>query len=155
MKKLLLLSLSILYTIIGFSQATPTLQKVANAGNTAHKKLFYNDNYSGSATSRWLTDKNYVDSLFTVILPGGGISVVNGTSPIVVSGGATPTVSITTIPVTSGGTGGTSTATSGTVLRGIGGIWSPSGFTIANTFGSGEIPYNTAASTMKCKYFQI
>ena len=51
MKKLLLLSLSILYTIIGFSQATPTLQKVANAGNTAHKKLFYNDNYSGSSPS--------------------------------------------------------------------------------------------------------
>ena len=111
MKNLVLITIFTILSLLGFSQSSPTLKQVANSGNTAFKKLLYNDNYAGSATSRWLTDKNYVDSLFTVILPGGGISVVNGTSPIVVSGGATPTVSITTIPVTSGGTNLTSYTT--------------------------------------------
>ena len=44
------------------AQTTPTLKQVAKSGNTAYKGLFYNASYVSSATDRWITDKNYVDS---------------------------------------------------------------------------------------------
>lgn len=117
MKNLILVILFTIASLVGFSQSTPTLKQVANSGNTAFKKLLYNDNYAGSATGRWLTDKNYVDSLFTVILPGGGISAIVGTSPISVTGGATPTVSITNpIPLANGGTNASIIASDGALF---------------------------------------
>lgn len=73
MKKIVVLLIGVL-VIIGltcFSQTTPTLKQVANAGNTAFKPLYYNANYGAQATARWLTDKRYVDSSNAVISAAG------------------------------------------------------------------------------------
>lgn len=70
MKKILFL-LSFAITSIVYSQTTPTLKQVANAGNVAWKPLFYNANYGAQATDRWLTDKRYVDSSDAVVSAAG------------------------------------------------------------------------------------
>lgn len=132
MKKILyILTSFLLFVNYCFSQGgstTPTLKQVVNSGNVAYKPVFYNANYSYLATTRWLTDKNYVDSLFATGAGGTGtvksftVTAANGVSGIVTSPTINPAVTLS-VTVVSGNlfTQGTATitATGNTSISGI------------------------------------
>lgn len=64
--------------LVGYSQTTPTLKQVANAGNVAYKGLFYNSNTHSLISDFWHTDKKYVDSVVAAASPASTFTI-NGT----------------------------------------------------------------------------
>ena len=70
-------------SLLLFSQTTPTLQKVVNAGSVAYKNMSFDHNHHAGMSTYSLTDKKYVDSIIPVLAPTTTITIsgATGTSP--------------------------------------------------------------------------
>jgi hypothetical protein len=79
---------------------------------------------------------------------GGGVSAVNGTSPITVSNPTTtPTISLGVVPASNGGTGLASPGADGAFLRSAGGLWTSAPLTAPDVPpGSGNYIQNSGAA---------
>jgi len=113
--------------------------------------------YDSSSGGQWQlmgrTIGTYTGSVTTVsVVTANGVSgtVANPTTTPAITLSVTPNVSNATgvLPIANGGTNSTLTATSGTVLRGNGTAWVPSGFTMDNTFPAYQLLYPSSANTL-------